>query len=350
MNQVDALLQGDRLALARTLTQIENDTSEIRRVLDVLFQHAGRAHIIGVTGPTGSGKSTLVNQLAREFRHPSDGSEASKVAILAVDPTSPFTGGAVLGDRVRMRDLSGDEGVFIRSVATRGTLGGLSHAASEMVTAMDAAGFDIILIETVGVGQSEIEIARLAHTVLLVENPGAGDDIQAIKAGILEIASVIAINKADHTGVEQTEQTLRAMLDMSPAGLSLSEDFHHFMESDWPAALPPKEQETGWNIPLLRTIATSGEGITDVVTALRAHNSYLKSSGLWLSGQKKRLRRDLENLIREVLFQTWLSRMNPLEYDRALDRLFTRSVSPFHLAEELIVSDYTNKSTPIHLK
>ncbi len=350
MNQVDALLQGDRLALARTLTQIENDTPESRRTLDILFQHAGKAHIVGVTGPTGSGKSTLVNQLAREFRHPNDSRKPARVAILAVDPTSPFTGGAVLGDRVRMRDLSGDEGVYIRSVATRGTLGGLSHAASEMVTAMDAAGFDIILIETVGVGQSEVEIARLAHTVLLVENPGAGDDIQAIKAGILEIASVIAINKADHQGVEQTEQTLRAMLDMNPAGQASSSNFHHFMETELPVNLPPAPPVPAWEIPLIRTVATTGEGITGIVSALSAHLEYLKSSGQWQAQQKKRLRRDLENLIREVLFQTWLSRMNPQEYDRALDRLFTRTISPFHLAEELVVSDYTQKTPPIQLK
>jgi LAO/AO transport system kinase len=350
MNQVDALLQGDRLALARILSQIENDTPESRRILDVLFQHAGRAHIIGVTGPTGSGKSTLVNQLARAFRQPDDGSSPVRVAVLAVDPTSPFTGGAVLGDRVRMRDLSGDEGVFIRSVATRGTLGGLSMTTGEMVTALDAAGFDVILVETVGVGQTEMEIARLAHTVLLVENPGMGDDIQAIKAGILEIANIIAINKADRPGVDQTERVLRSMLDLNPDSHTGDAGFHHFMESESPSSILLHPNSPGWQVPLVRTVATNGEGIPQVIQALHDHFAFLKSSGQWQISQNKRLRRDLETLIRQVLFQTWLARMSPEEYDQALDRLFTRTVSPFHLAEELIVSDYANKTPAIHLK
>ncbi|GAP22394.1 methylmalonyl Co-A mutase-associated GTPase MeaB [Leptolinea tardivitalis] len=350
MNQVDALLQGDRLALARTLSQIENGTSESRSMLDVLFQHAGKAHIIGVTGPTGSGKSTLVNQLALAFRQPNGTNPPSRVAILAVDPTSPFTGGAVLGDRVRMRDLSGDPGIFIRSVATRGTLGGLSMAAAEMVTAMDAAGFDVILVETVGVGQTEMEITRLAHTVLLVENPGMGDDIQAIKAGILEIANVICINKADRPGVEQTERALREVLDMNSVNPSTGGSFHHFMEDENQDAPPPTGSPAGWQVPILQTIATTGEGISQLVQSLREHYTYLQNSGQWKSNESKRLRRNLESLIREVLFQTWLSRMNPQEYDQALDRLFTRSVSPFHLAEELIASDFASKTPSIHLK
>ncbi len=346
MNQVDALLQGDRLALARTLTRIENDTSGSRRILDTLFQHAGNAHIIGVTGPTGSGKSTLVNQLALAFRQPLDGTKPARVSILAVDPTSPFTGGAVLGDRVRMRDLSGDTGIFIRSVATRGALGGLSMAAAEMVTAMDAAGYDVIIVETVGVGQSELEIARLAHTVLLVENPGFGDDIQAIKAGILEIASIIAINKSDRPGVDQTELALRSMLDMDPSGLPAG---HHGYDDSTGEVSRQKEQSP-WKVPLVRTVAVTGDGIQNLVQALREHLVYLKSSGLWQTGQKNRMRHDLELLIREVLFQTWVARMNPQEYDQALDRLFNRTISPYHLAEELIASDYAAKTPAIHLK
>ncbi len=348
MDQVDALLQGDRLALARTLSQIENNTPESRQALDALFQYSGKAHIIGVTGPTGCGKSTLVNQLARAYRHPDDGSQPRRVAVLAVDPTSPFTGGAVLGDRVRMRDLSGDEGVFIRSAATRGTLGGLSRATGDMVTALDAAGFDVILVETVGVGQSEMEIARLAHTVVLVETPGMGDDIQAIKAGILEIGSIIAINKADRPGAESTERVLRGMLEMnSPA--PYDEMFHH-MATAGTQTRPEMKQETGWSVPLIRTVATSGEGIPHLIQALRNHHDFLQSSGQWQEKQNNRLRRDLENLIRDVLFETWLGRMNPQEYDRALDRLFTHSISPFNLAEELIVTDYANKTSAIHLK
>ena len=346
MDQVDTLLQGDRLALARTLTQIENDTPGSRRILDVLFQHAGNAHVIGVTGPTGSGKSTLVNQLTHTYRHPSDGTQPARVAILAVDPTSPFTGGAVLGDRVRMRDLSGDPGVFIRSVATRGALGGLSLTAAEMVTAMDAAGYDVIIVETVGVGQSELEIARLAHTVLLVENPGFGDDIQAIKAGILEIASIIAINKADRPGADQTELALRSMLEMDTSSLAAG---HHGFDGSDENGLHHQD-ETAWKVPLVRTVAVSGDGVDNLVQALRRHLAYLKSSSLWQNRQKNRIRHDLELLIREVLFQTWVARMNPQEYDQALDRLFNRTISPYHLAEELIASDYAAKTPAIHLK
>jgi LAO/AO transport system kinase len=345
MDQVDTLLQGDRLALARTLTQIENDTPGSRRVLDELFRHAGNAHVIGVTGPAGSGKSTLVNRMALAFRHPADGTAQARVAILAVDPTSPFSGGAVLGDRVRMRDLSGDPGIFIRSAATRGMLGGLSMTAAEMVTAMDAAGFDVILVETVGVGQSELEVAGLAHTVVLVENPGFGDDIQAIKAGILEIANIIAINKADRPGIDQTEMALRSALELDQ---EMPATGHHAGDSIAATDLPPKN--SGWQVPLVRTVATTGDGIQPLVKSLRDHLEYLKGSGLWQSGQKTRLRRDLEMLIREVLFQTWVSRMNPREYDQALDRLFNRTISPSHLAEELIASDYAAKTPAIHLK
>jgi LAO/AO transport system kinase len=344
MDQVDTLLQGDRLALARTLTQIENDAPGSRRVLDKLFRHAGNAHIIGVTGPAGSGKSTMVNRLALAYRHPADGGAAARVAILAVDPTSPFSGGAVLGDRVRMRDLSGDPGIFIRSAATRGMLGGLSMTAAEMVTAMDAAGFDVIIVETVGVGQSELEVARLAHTVVLVENPGFGDDIQAIKAGILEIASIIAINKADRPGIDQTELALRSALELDQEMPSTG---HH---ADTAPSAGKEPNSAAWQVPLVRTIATTGDGIESLVASLREHLNYLKASGLWQSSEKIRLRRDLETLIREVLFQTWVSRMNPREYDQALDRLFNRTISPFHLAEELIASDYAAKTPAIHLK
>jgi LAO/AO transport system kinase len=350
MSLVDALLQGDRLALARTLTQIENSTPESQLALDILYQNAGKAHVIGITGPTGSGKSTLVNQLARAFRNPLTGYSPARVAILAVDPTSPFTGGAVLGDRVRMRDLSGDTGIFIRSVATRGALGGLAHTTSEMVTALDAAGYDVILVETVGAGQAEVEITRLAQTVLLVENPGMGDDIQAIKAGILEIADVIAINKADRPGVEQTERALLSMLELNSNGKNTGLGSHHFMEEDWTINPTIPADKTGWQVPLLRTVAIKDDGIPAVVQALRDHLEFLKNSGLLQINQKIRLRRNLENLIRDALFRNWLTQMNSQEYDQALERLFNREVSPINLAEEIIHPEYLNKTPAIHLK
>ena len=188
---------------------------EGREALDKIYPHTGRAHLIGITGAPGTGKSSLVNRLAFYYRNPPENQTPKRVAVVAVDPSSPFTGGAVLGDRVRMRDLAGDPGVFIRSMASRGSLGGLANATAGMVQAFDAAGYDLILIETVGAGQAEVEIARLAHTTLVIEAPGLGDDIQAIKAGILEIADILVINKADRPGVEVTERALKGMLSLA---------------------------------------------------------------------------------------------------------------------------------------
>src|SRR5512142_282437 len=222
MTLTEFVLNGDRLALARLLTQVENFTPDGRVALEALFPHSGKAHLVGVTGAPGTGKSSLVNRLAVFFR-----SQNERVAVVAVDPSSPFSGGAVLGDRIRMRDLSGDPGVFIRSMATRGNLGGLATTTSDVVRVLDAAGFDLILIETVGAGQSEVDIARTAHTTLVIEAPGLGDDVQAIKAGILEIADILVINKADRPGVENTARALRAMLDL---GHRIERVLHHGRE------------------------------------------------------------------------------------------------------------------------
>src|SRR5512140_1820608 len=209
MTLTESVLSGDRLALARLLTRVENLSPDGRAALAELFPHSGKAHLVGVTGAPGTGKSSLVNRLALHFR-----GQKLRVAIVAVDPSSPFTGGAVLGDRVRMRDLSGDSGVFIRSMASRGSLGGLAQATAGVVQVFDAAGFEIVLVETVGAGQSEVDIARTAHTTLVVEAPGLGDDVQAIKAGILEIADVLVVNKADLPGADAAVKALTAMLEL----------------------------------------------------------------------------------------------------------------------------------------
>jgi LAO/AO transport system kinase len=210
MTLTDDLLKGDRRALARLITQIENGAASASEALAALFSHTGSAHLVGVTGAPGTGKSSLVNRLALALRK-----QERTVAILAVDPTSPFTGGAILGDRIRMRDLAGDPGVFIRSMASRGSLGGLAHASADVIKVLDAAGFGVVLVETVGAGQAEVDIARHTQTVIVVEAPGFGDDVQAIKAGILEIADVLVVNKADDPRARNTERALRMMLDLS---------------------------------------------------------------------------------------------------------------------------------------
>ena len=258
----ESVLQGDRLALARLLTQVENDTADGRSALNTLFPYTGKAHLIGVTGAPGTGKSSLVNQLVLHFRK-----SGKRVAIVAVDPSSPFTGGAVLGDRVRMKDLSGDPGVFIRSMASRGSIGGLAQATANIVQVFDAAGYDIIMIETVGAGQSEVDIAKLAHTTLVVEAPGLGDDIQAIKAGILEIADIIVVNKADRPGIESTEKALKSMLDLAHPTQRIFAHHGKYMT----AALPIDTETNIWFPPVQRTIATDGKGIDELAGHIAKH-------------------------------------------------------------------------------
>ena len=216
---VEQILSGNRRAIARLITHIENRNPRAQAILDQLYPHTGRAHLLGITGSPGTGKSSLVNKLARLYRN-----HNKSVGIIAVDPTSPFSGGAILGDRIRMKDLAGDSDIYIRSMASRGSLGGLSLAVDDAIKVLDAADFDLIIIETVGAGQSEVEIAKTAHTVIVVEAPGLGDEIQAIKAGILEIADILVVNKADRDGAQSTVNALHAMLDL---GTSQQRTLHH---------------------------------------------------------------------------------------------------------------------------
>lgn len=327
MQMVEAILAGQRLALARLLTLIENDAPEGWAMLDALYPRTGQAHLIGVTGAPGVGKSSLVNQIARALRHPQDGEPPQTVAIVAVDPTSPFSGGALLGDRVRMRDLSGDPGVFIRSMASRGALGGLAPTTAAVVQVLDAAGFEVILIETVGAGQAEVEIARLAHTTIVVEAPGGGDDIQAIKAGLLEIADLLVINKADRPGADLTERALRSMLELGyPRG-------HHHPE-DWAVATTqPKET---WVPPILRTVATEGKGIPEVVRALRAHADYLRASSQWQAREQARLKDILDHMLQAALLARWQAGLPHGFYQEVVQRLLRRELSPHQALEVLL--------------
>jgi LAO/AO transport system kinase len=331
MKLADSVLAGDRLALARLLSYVENDTAEGRAALDSLFPHTGRSHLVGVTGAPGTGKSSLVNRLAYVFRHPPGGASPRRVAVVAVDPSSPFTGGAILGDRIRMRDLAGDPGVFIRSMAARGSLGGLAGATAGLVQVFDAAGYDLVFIETVGVGQGEVDIARLAHTTLVVEAPNLGDEIQAIKAGILEIADILVVNKADLPGVENTERALRSMLDLSqPSPRSM---VHHKASLSPPASLIG---QPGWVPPIQRTISTEAVGIEELAALIDRHRDYLGESGNWQRRERLRLESELEMLLREALVSRWRISISESQYQAVLGRLVERRISPRQAVECLV--------------
>ena len=334
MDLAQGILNGDRLALARTLSQVENNTPAGLEALNTLFAHTGRAHLVGVTGAPGTGKSSLVNQLARYFRQPADGHSPRRVAVVAVDPTSPFTGGAILGDRIRMRDLAGDPGVFIRSMASRGSLGGIAAATAAIAQVFDAAGFDIILIETVGVGQAEVDIARLAHTTLVVEAPGMGDDIQAIKAGILEIADILVVNKADHPGVDSTERALRGMLELAhPVPHRFS---HHGQIELVPAIPEPANHEPLWVPPIRRTVATENTGIAELIAEIANHRRHLEETGGWKRREKARLQAELDSLLQETLVACWKAKLPADAYEQALDALLHRQLSPHQAVDRLV--------------
>ncbi|TAK11826.1 MAG: methylmalonyl Co-A mutase-associated GTPase MeaB [Anaerolineae bacterium] len=330
MVDVQAILDGQRLALSRLLSAIENQTPEGQQALADLFPHTGRAHLIGVTGAPGTGKSSLVNQLALHYRKATD---PKKVAVVAVDPSSPFTGGAVLGDRIRMTALSGDAGVFIRSMATRGSLGGLGRATAGMVQAFDAAGFEIILIETVGAGQSEVDIARLAHTTLVVEAPGLGDEIQAIKAGILEIADILVVNKSDRPGVESTERALRNMLQLAHP---VARVFQHHGEPMAVAAPAQTEETALWIPPIQRTVAADGQGVPELLEHIAAHRAHLEATGELAQRERARLAAELDARLHEALLQRWQTGQQADAYEKTLDQVLARALSPQDAVRQLV--------------
>mgnify|MGYP001071347233 CR=1 FL=1 len=329
----EPVLHGERLAVTRALTQIENNTQKGYQLLEMLFPYTGKAHLIGVTGAPGTGKSTLVNQLAYHYRHHLEARDPPKVAVIAVDPTSPFSGGALLGDRVRMQDLTGDPGVFVRSMASRGSLGGLAGATGNLVQVFDAAGFEIIIIETVGAGQAEVDIASLAHSTIVVEAPGLGDEIQTIKAGILEIADILAVNKADKPGADHTLRALRTMLTLAQPQ---PEDLDHHGPAMKPGQTDIDEPEKAWVPPVLPITATTGEGIPDLVGELANHASYLKTSGEWKQREQKRLTNELEMLLRDTLRSHWETKISPNTYQDTLDQVINRKITPWKAVELLM--------------
>jgi LAO/AO transport system kinase len=324
MELVESVLAGDRLALARLLSLIENQEENGFEALAALYSRTGRAHIIGVTGAPGTGKSTLVNSLAKVFRQSDDKNKsAATVGVIAVDPSSPFSGGAILGDRIRMRDLAGDPGVFVRSMASRGTLGGLASTTAGVAQALDAAGFDVILIETVGAGQAEVDIARTAHTTIVVSAPGMGDEVQAIKAGIMEIADILVVNKADLPGAESAVRALQATLEM---GRSLnSED--------------AVEGEVQWAVPVLTTISTQGEGFDNLLTAILQHRQFLHVSQQWDVRERERIRFELDLLLRENLVRRFFNAQPEGVYDALIDQVIAREISPWQAVQGLFAGE-----------
>lgn len=298
------LLQGDRLALSRLMSAVEAGRPAAREQLRCLFAKTGHAHVVGMTGPPGSGKSTLTTRLALEYRH-----RGQTVGIVAVDPTSPFSGGAILGDRVRMMELHSDPGVFVRSMATRGVMGGLARSTLDVVLLLDAFGKDVVVVETVGVGQDEVEIARAADTTVVVGVPNLGDDIQAIKAGILEIADVLVVNKADLAGADRLVADLRAMLQLGTADR---------------------------RPPIVQTVATTGAGVAELVDRLNEHRGYLESSGHWRARRAESARRQVRAIVEDRV-QRRVERLTAgTEWQARFAGIADRELDPYSVADDVL--------------
>src|SRR5437588_11252514 len=294
------------------VTLIENEVPAARRYLAELHQYAGHAHIVGVTGAPGAGKSTLVTRLVRELRR-----RDRKVGVVAVDPTSPFSGGAILGDRIRMMELSGDPNVFIRSMASRGNLGGLAASTRDVVRAMDAAGYDPIIIETVGTGQAEVEVMRTAQTVLVVSAPGMGDEVQAIKAGILEIADIFVVSKADKPGAEQTVAELAMLLSLDP-----QRRLHD-------------KSKPYWRIPVLKTSAIKDQGIVELVDAIEQHQTYLVESGMLSQRAQRQVGSEVQALMIHALMNALHQQVSEDEWRTLIEDITARERDPYSVAREL---------------
>ncbi len=304
---VNRIRNGDIRALSRAISVVEDHTPESTALLKALFPHSGNAVLLGFTGSPGAGKSTLVDQVARAYRQ-----QGKSVGIVAVDPTSPFSGGAILGDRIRMQSHHADAGIFIRSMATRGSLGGLASTTADVATVLDASGRDIVMIETVGVGQDEVDIVRLADVTIVVLVPGMGDDVQTIKAGIMEIADIFVINKADRDGAERVEREIRAMQSLA-------------MRKD------------NWTPPIVKTVASSGSGIEELVGAIERYRAYLEQSGRARARRIQNWRERIAEMLRDALFQRVLSYyLSEGEASRYAAEVADHRRDPYSLVEKIV--------------
>jgi LAO/AO transport system kinase len=307
-NMVKRVTSGDARALARAITLVENRAPESSELLKALFPRTGRAKVIGLTGSPGAGKSTLVDQLAREYRK-----QEKTVGIIAVDPTSPYSGGAILGDRIRMGSHFADPGIYIRSMATRGSLGGLARTTADVTSVLDASGRDIILIETVGVGQDEVDIVRLAEVTVVILVPGMGDDVQTIKAGIMEIADVFVINKSDREGAERVEREIRAMQSLAA-------------------------REDNWTPPIVKSVASAGEGIVELSSAISSYQDFLSRSGLAHRKQVDNWRERLLEMLRDESMRQVLQQHGEEAITRYAAEIADHKRDPYSLMEEIVGS------------
>jgi LAO/AO transport system kinase len=305
---IDRLRSGDARALARAISTVENRAAGWSELLKALFPHTGKARVIGLTGSPGSGKSTLVDQLAKHYRK-----ENQTVGIIAVDPTSPYTGGAILGDRIRMQDHYGDPGIYIRSMATRGSLGGLARATADAATVLDASGRDLIMIETVGVGQDEVDIVRLADVTIVILVPGMGDDVQTIKAGIMEIADIFVINKSDREGAERVEREVRSM-----------------------QSLATRTRDDRWIPPIVKTVASEGVGTEELAKAIADYEAYLKKENLILKKDVENWQERLVEMLRDAMLEKARSQMDGGSLERYAAEIAEHKRDPYSLVEEIV--------------